>query len=86
MALRVLCSPLWAHVLVIDPDPEQPARQQRDVLDELGGRGFQIIEEFTAAWWFRPGAYGKTLHMVVTRPGVDLTPGEIRLLKNRLIM
>jgi anti-sigma regulatory factor (Ser/Thr protein kinase) len=86
VALRVVCRPLWVHVLVIDPDPEEPKRQQRDPLDELGGRGLQIIEEFAALWWFRPGTYGKTLHMVVTRPGVDLTPGEIRLLKNRVIM
>ncbi len=77
VALRVDCRPRWVHLLVIDPDPQVPNPAPRDLLDETGGRGMAIIEEFAALWWFRPGTYGKTLHAVAVRPGEVLTSEEI---------
>ena len=86
VALRVECRPLWIHLLVIDPDPVEPEPEERGPLDELGGRGFTIMDEFAALRWFKTGTYGKTLHVIATRPRVTLTPDEISRLKRRVIM
>lgn len=86
VGLRVVCRPMWVHLLVIDPDPQVPEPEPRDLLDEEGGRGFTIIEQFAALSWFTPGTYGKTFHVVATRPTVTLTPDEVRQLKQRVIM
>jgi anti-sigma regulatory factor (Ser/Thr protein kinase) len=86
VALRVECRSRWTHLLVIDPDPRPPEPAPRDFLDEFGGRGLAIIESVAALMWMVPGKYGKTFHVVVTHPGVELTPDEKGALMQRVIM
>jgi anti-sigma regulatory factor (Ser/Thr protein kinase) len=86
VGLRVVCRPRWVHLLVTDPDPQVPEPEPRDLLDEEGGRGFTIIQQFAALSWFTPGTYGKTFHVVATRTTVTLTPDDVRQLRQRMIM
>lgn len=86
VAIRVECRPGWVHLLVTDPDPRMPEPEPRDFLDEFGGRGLTITESVGALMWIMPGRYGKTVHVVITRTGVELTPDEQDKLRRRVIV
>lgn len=86
VGLRVVCRPDWVHLFVNDPDPREPETEAREFLDEKGGRGFTLIDEFTAVWWWCTGTYGKTLHLIVPRWGLKLTDSDITKLKQRVIL
>jgi hypothetical protein len=85
VALRVECRPAWTHLFVTDPDPWEPEPEDRDFLDEFGGRGLKIVGA-TGIWWVTIGTYGKTFHAVVPRAGIQITLEEIEQLKLRAIV
>ena len=86
VAIRVECRPAWVHLLVTDPDPELPAPEPRDFLDEFGGRGLTIVDSVAALRWIMPGTYGKTVHVVITRTNLELTADERDKLLRRVIL
>jgi anti-sigma regulatory factor (Ser/Thr protein kinase) len=86
VGLRVVCRPAWIHLFVNDPDPREPQPQERQLLDEEGGRGFTVIDGFAAVRWFHVGQYGKTLHIIVPRHDQALSEDDIAKLKQRVIL
>lgn len=86
VGLRIACRPDWVHLLVTDPDPQEPQPEERVLLDEDGGRSFTSIDHTAALWWFSTGTYSKTLHIIVPRWGRSLTDDEVNRLRQRVIL
>ena len=74
VALRVECRPTWTHLFVVDPDPEEPDPEPRDLLDE-SGRGLKIVGA-TGVWWMRPAP--------MARPSTPLCHGRNRITPEEL--
>ena len=47
----------------------------------MNGRGLHIVEMLAAVSWVDRGRFDKTLHAVITKPGVVLTQDEINGLR-----
>ncbi|GLY86010.1 ATP-binding protein [Actinoallomurus iriomotensis] len=85
VSLRVICRPLWVHLIVTDPDPVTPASAPADLLDE-SGRGLSIVDSIAALQWWVKGDHGKACHVVVTHEQVTLKPEEAEMLRERVIL
>lgn len=85
VSLRVICRPLWVHLIVTDPDPVTPAPVPADLLDE-SGRGLSIVDSVATLQWWVTGDHGKACHVVVTREQVTLKPEEAEMLRERVIL
>ncbi|GAA0330553.1 ATP-binding protein [Actinoallomurus spadix] len=67
----------YAHLAVSDPDPEPlPAQQHGGLLAERG-RGLTIVDQHAAARWVTYTDRHKTVHALITAPGVILTATEL---------
>ncbi|MEV5710564.1 ATP-binding protein [Actinoallomurus sp. NPDC052274] len=71
----------YAHLAVSDPGTEPlPAQQHGGLLAERG-RGLAIVDQHAAARWVTCTDHGKTVHALITAPGVILTAAELALLR-----
>ena len=78
--LGVLNGDRYIHLRVRDPFPQLPEARVAAETD-LNGRGLAIVEMLAAVSWVDAGRYDKTVHAVITKPGVVLTKGEINSLR-----
>lgn len=72
----------YDHIYVQDPVPQAPVPRDADDTDE-NGRGLHIIEAYAAVLWADPRRHDKTVHAVMTHPGVVLSRDEIEQLVAR---
>jgi anti-sigma regulatory factor (Ser/Thr protein kinase) len=75
--LGIVAHPRWTHLYAIDTAPTLPKEARKGPL-EGSGRGIPIIKNLAAMTWVEQGEQSKTIHVVVTRTGVELTPAEKR--------
>jgi anti-sigma regulatory factor (Ser/Thr protein kinase) len=74
----------WTHLAVTDPDHRpMPASNEGGQLAE-NGRGLSIVDHLAAARWVSYVERGKTVHVVITAPGVELTAAELAEIKRRV--
>jgi anti-sigma regulatory factor (Ser/Thr protein kinase) len=73
--LGVAVRPRWTHILAVDSAPDLPREAMRGPLP-ISGRGIPIIRHLAAVTWVEVARRSKTVHAVVTRTGVELTPQE----------
>lgn len=71
--LGVAAGPRWTHLYAVDSAPTLPERADRGLLAG-SGRGIPIITSLAAMTWIDQGEHDKTVHVVLTRTGVTLTP------------
>ncbi|GAB3960421.1 hypothetical protein GCM10029978_009640 [Actinoallomurus acanthiterrae] len=74
--IGVLATARWMRLSVTDPDP-RPIDPQAV---PNNGWGLGIIDTLSAARWTTYDAGGKTVHVVVPSPGVELTAAELSVL------
>jgi anti-sigma regulatory factor (Ser/Thr protein kinase) len=70
----------YVHLYVRDPYPVAPVKRVAAETD-TSGRGLFIVEALTAAYWVDSRAYDKTVHAILTKPGVVLTEDELDRLR-----
>ena len=70
--LGVAVHPRWTHLHAVDPAPTLPRETHRGLLAG-SGQGIPIIKSLAAMMWVDQTARCKTIHVVVTRTGVELT-------------
>lgn len=73
--LGVAVRPRWTHVSAVDTAPDLPRETERGPLP-VSGRGIPIIRHLAAMTWVERARKSKTIHVVVARTGVELTPEE----------
>jgi hypothetical protein len=73
--LGVGADPRWTHLYAVDPAPALPKEAHKGPLAG-SGRGIPIIKSLAAMTWVELGEASKTIHVVVTRSGVQLTPAD----------
>ena len=73
--LGVAVHPRWTHLFAVDTAPALPVETHRGPLAG-SGRGIPIIKSLAALTWVDQDENGKTVHAVVTRTDVELTPGD----------
>lgn len=78
--LGVATGPRWTHLYAVDDAPTLPEHADRGLLAG-SGRGIPIINNLAAMTWIDQGEQGKTIHVVLIRTGVTLTPQERRILR-----
>jgi len=78
--LGVAVFPRWTHLYAVDTAPALPKEAHKGPLAG-SGRGIPIINSLAALTWVEQGGQGKTIHVVVTRTGVVLTPQDRGALK-----
>jgi hypothetical protein len=61
--------------LAVDSAPDLPRETMRGPLP-ISGRGIPIIRYLAAMTWVERARKSKTIHVVVARTGVELTPEE----------
>jgi hypothetical protein len=66
----------YVHLLARDPYPVPPRRRTATEEDE-SGRGMFIVQTLAAAAWTELRKFDKTVHVIVTRPGTELTADEL---------
>lgn len=70
-----------AHLAVTDPDHRpMPASDEGGQLAE-NGRGLSIVDHLAAARWVSYVERGKTVHVLIAAPGVELTTAELAEIK-----
>jgi anti-sigma regulatory factor (Ser/Thr protein kinase) len=77
--LGVAVHPRWTHLYAIDTAPALPKETHRGPLAG-SGRGIPIIKNLAAMTWVEQAEQSKTIHAVVTRTNVELTPEDRRIL------
>jgi hypothetical protein len=65
----------WTHLYAVDPAPALPKEAHKGPLAG-SGRGIPIIKSLAALTWVELGQASKTIHVVVTRSGVELTAAD----------
>jgi Histidine kinase-like ATPase domain len=78
--LGVATGPRWTHLYAVDTAPTLPEHTDRGLLAG-SGRGIPIINSLAAMTWIDQGERDKTIHVVLTRTGVVLTPQERQVLQ-----
>jgi hypothetical protein len=73
--LGVDVQPRWTHLHAADTAPALPRETHRGPLAG-SGRGIPIIKNLAASTWVEQSGQSKTIHVVVTRSGVELTAAE----------
>lgn len=73
--LGIAVSPRWTHLYAVDPASTLSRHAPRGPLAG-SGRGIPIIESLAAMTWIDQGERDKTIHVVLTRTGVELTAQE----------
>jgi anti-sigma regulatory factor (Ser/Thr protein kinase) len=73
--LGVAAGPRWTHLHAVDTAPALP-EETRPGLLASSGRGIPIITRLAALVWIEQGDRDKTLHVVLPRTGISLTPRE----------
>ncbi|GAA4609093.1 hypothetical protein GCM10023195_36320 [Actinoallomurus liliacearum] len=67
----------WAHLAVTDPDHRpMPGSDEGGQLAE-NGRGLSIVDHLATSRWVTYVERGKTVHVVVAAPGIELTTAEL---------
>jgi hypothetical protein len=69
----------WTHLYAVDTAPALPREVHRGPLAG-SGRGIPIIRALAAMTWVEQAEHGKTIHVVISRTGVELTPEDRRTL------
>ncbi|GAA4509115.1 hypothetical protein GCM10023191_069850 [Actinoallomurus oryzae] len=65
----------WTHLYAVDTAPAMPKEAHRGPLAG-SGRGIPIIKALAAMTWVEQAEHGKTIHVLMTRTGVELTPED----------
>jgi hypothetical protein len=78
--LGIVVQPRWTHLFAVDTAPALPKEAHKGPLAG-SGRGIPIIKNLAAMTWVEQTERSKTIHVVVTRTDVELTP-EDRLALN----
>lgn len=73
--LGVAVHPRWTHLYAVDTAPALPKDTPTGPLAG-SGRGIPIIRNLAAMAWVEQAGHNKTIHVVVTRTDVELTPQE----------
>jgi hypothetical protein len=73
--LGIEVHPRWTHLYAVDIAPALPKEAHADALAG-SGRGIPIIKNLAALTWVEQSEQHKTIHVVVTRTGMELTPAE----------
>ena len=73
--LGIAARPRWTHISAVDTAPALPKETGHGPLP-ISGRGIPIIRALAALTWVECGRSSKTIHAVVARTGVELTPDE----------
>lgn len=74
----------WTRLYAVDTVPALP-RETHGGLLAGSGRGIPIIRGLAAMTWVEQGANDKTIHVVVTRTGVELTSEDKQSLGPRSV-
>jgi anti-sigma regulatory factor (Ser/Thr protein kinase) len=74
--LGVVAAARYCHVRVRDPYPVPPRPVVPEETDE-SGRGLLIVALLSAAHWTDLRTCDKTVHAVVAKPGIELSPAEL---------
>lgn len=77
--LGIVVGSRWTYLLSVDSAPALPKEMHSAPLAG-SGRGIPIIRSLAARTWVEQGANDKTIHVVMTRTGMRLTPEEIQAL------
>jgi hypothetical protein len=75
--LGIVVQPRWTRLFAVDTAPALPKETDRGPLAG-SGRGVPIIRNLGAVTWVEQAEQSKTIHVVVTRTDVELTPAERR--------
>jgi hypothetical protein len=75
VSLGIAAGARWTHVYAVDSVPTLPEHTDRGLLAG-SGRGIPIINSLAAMTWVDQDEQDKTIHVVLTRTGVTLTPQE----------
>ena len=78
--LGIAVLPGWTHVYAVDAAPALPEQTEGGLL-AASGRGIPIIRSLAAMTWIDQREHDKTIHAVLTRTGIDLTPQERQALQ-----
>jgi anti-sigma regulatory factor (Ser/Thr protein kinase) len=78
--LGLAVRPRWTHISAVDTAPDLPRETGHGPLP-ISGRGIPIIRHLAAMTWVERADEHKTIHVVVARTGVELTPEEGKSLK-----
>jgi hypothetical protein len=70
--LGIAVHPRWTHLFAVDTAPALPKEAHKGPLAG-SGRGIPIIKSLAAMVWVEQATQGKTIHVVMTRIGVELT-------------
>jgi hypothetical protein len=70
--LGIAVHPRWTHLHAVDTATALPKETHRGPLAG-SGRGIPIIKNLAAMTWVEQAEQSKTIHVVVTRTGVQLT-------------
>jgi hypothetical protein len=72
----------WTHLYAVDTAPALPKETQNDPLAG-SGRGIPIIKSLAAMTWVEHGEGTKTIHVILTRTGVEVTHRDGQALASR---
>jgi hypothetical protein len=73
--LGIAALPRWTHLYAVDGAPALPRQAPHEPLAG-SGRGIPIINSLAAMTWLEQGEHDKTIHVVLARAGITLTPRE----------
>jgi len=73
--LGIATGPGWTHLYAVDTVPTLPQETRPDLLAG-SGRGIPIITSLAALVWVEQSDRDKTIHVVLSRTGIDLTSQE----------
>ena len=73
--LGIDVDPQWTRLYAVDSAPALPKEAHRGPLAG-SGRGIPIIKTLATMTWVETADQGKTIHVVMTRTGVELTPED----------
>jgi hypothetical protein len=73
--LGIAVAPHWTHLYAVDTSPALPRAIDGEPLAG-SGRGIPIINNLAAMTWIELGENDKTVHVIVTRTDVELTPED----------
>lgn len=77
--LGIAAGPRWTHLYAVDTAPALPEQTHRGLLAG-SGRGIPIITTLAALAWIEQSERDKTIHVVLTRTGIDtrtLSPEKV---------
>lgn len=80
--LGIAITPQWTHLYAVDASPALPREIDGEPLAG-SGRGIPIINNLAAMTWIELSENDKTVHVIVTRTGVELMPEDRRALGPR---